>query len=118
MRENDHIRFGRVITNIGGGWIPAQMTFICPQTGYYLFMFVSVTIDRNMAHFSLMVDEEEILDGFSSSSEGSYTGANQVILECEAGTKVWIKAARNGKLHDSGSLSSPTTFTGLLLSRD
>ena len=92
--EGDRINFPNVITNVGGGYIPGTSEFIRPVSGVYMFTAVVTSARDEYGRFEIILDGTKKATVWSDGRVNGYGQAsNTVILECNAGNKVWVECA-------------------------
>jgi len=100
--------FPRVITNIGGAYNRHTGEFIAPRRGTYEFSFTVRAHNSNgFAH--LMKNLEIIASSYHDNHEH---GTNTVILQLNAGDRVWVKITANADI----ARTTQSTFTGKSIS--
>ena len=59
---NEKLVFDDILTNRGGGYVPAQNEFICPTGGFYMFS-ISVESDAHVNTLQYIVRNDVTLGG-------------------------------------------------------
>ena len=114
--EFSPIRFGGVITNIGNRYYVDNSTFVCPYDGVYLFSIAILGDHRYRSDYQLLLDGGLVATVFlDSSSVGTYpTGATVVVIECNAGSSVYVRSGDDAAWM-MGGYERHSVFSGYML---
>ena len=113
----DRIDYAVVLSNFGGWYNPKFSEFTCPVDGIYMFIAASFGPPGYLACINIMVNGVRVVTSYADGrSSGDYGHAtNMVVTECLQGQKVWLRADRDIRAHDT--TNNYNTFSGLILHR-
>ena len=93
---NQHIVFGTILTNIGGGYHSLHGLFIVPRSGVYLIassILADYTTNSNGVHAAIVVNGNTVAKMFAYAERSSHRdqGAQTVFLNLTKNDEVWVK---------------------------
>lgn len=120
LQQGDGVVFETVITNIGNCYHNDSGIFDVPLHGIYIFSCsildktASTTLGKVKAHAEIVQNNATLARAFAH-AEDTYNdqGAQTIIVEANAGDKIWIRIIHTDDLGLGGNLY--TTFSGYML---
>ena len=110
--EREIIKFDRIITNSGDGYIVSDGKFISPIKGTYQFSGTLFDNNKKIASY-LKKNEAQII---AATNGGAGTGSFSVILDLVEGDEVYLE--RPHWVDNDAEYSHVSSFSGVLLHHD
>ena len=115
----ERIGFGTIITNEGGGFLPSQNEFLCPQKGLYMFSLASVRYgESNNGIVEIWMDETLLVTTFAATSNNAAT-SNAVFIQCDSGSRVYVQCSQIehscSMYGNNNGYVNTVTFSGMLV---
>ncbi|XP_052796833.1 cerebellin-1-like [Mya arenaria] len=114
MANGKTIIFEKAVLNVGNAYDPPTSVFTSPQTGIYLFSSTLVNRPQNISLHAQIVTDGQKVAMIHCSDETTYDqGSQTVVIQVNAGQRVWIKTVdyQNEIVHGDAY----STFAGYLL---
>ncbi|XP_041670540.1 uncharacterized protein LOC121527591 [Cheilinus undulatus] len=117
FNTDTHLKYDRILTNVGNAYNPTSGTFTAPIRGVYYFRFTAFEY-RKTHTFGVYIyhnDQQLMANGEHNVYEGNEFFSNAFVLELNEGDLVYMKLPSGWTLYDSGN--NQTSFSGFLLFR-
>ena len=113
------IKFGRVVTNVGGAYHVSHGNFVAPSDGVYIFSLTAMALVGHYENLQIVKDGSAVAGVFvGAQSDDHFQSTTTIVtIELAKGNEVWVQTA-NAQWHGSGSLHGAydTSFSGWRLS--
>ena len=110
--EGEIIKFDRIITNIGDGYVVSDGKFIYPINGTYQFSRIFYDVSKKIGAY-LKRNTGSVI---SANNGGSRTASFSIILDLVEGDEVYLE--RPPWVGDNAEFSHVSSFSGALLHPD
>ncbi|TRY79514.1 hypothetical protein TCAL_09334 [Tigriopus californicus] len=111
---NSNVKFDRTITDLGYGWDSNSGEFKAYYSGAYVFSWSGVSPSSNNFRLTLMKNGLEVGQIWGDRI-GYQSGANTVVLELNAGDRVYLRVSEGQLYEPDSSNRGYTTFSGYKL---
>ena len=109
--------YNNVISNEGAGYMTPEREFLCPESGWYLFTFTSVSQAAHRSELGLFKDSVQIVNTIAADRDHYDSAANTAVVSCTSGERVWVQCIDPHNNECQMKEGNYNTFSGVLLVR-